>query len=310
MSNPLIDLIAEDNEVIPYRKSLRPITGSVTATILLQQMIFRSKGGKKVFYKFKAPCDHDLYKPGDSWTEEIGFSVREFDTALKKIGTKIKIGMSKDDVMNGDTPDCLIAYWTGRDRVTWYEVNVDLLSKLLNGIYLNDKSAFTRKMTKAHLDKDPENTRDNNIEDVKTVIPKNGKSKPDYLTDIATAAKKGVSEESAPHPMDQYFAHTDKFLEAYKQAEFFLGFVEKGVITDLSNEDGASWGVWKQAIEEAVKNWSGKSKRPPLQRVIDVYHHNGDYEKFAAATWPRQGEKPKRKYRWIPEPQGEIQDND
>lgn len=305
MTNPLINLIAEDNEVIPYRKSLRPITGSVTATILLQQMMFRgigSDGLKIVFYKFKSPCDHRLYKKGDSWTEEIGFSAREFNTALKKIGTKIKTGMSKADVMNGTTPDCLIAYWTGRDRVTRYEVNVDLLSKLLNGIYLNDKSAFTRKTTKAHLDKDTETTRENNKEDLKTV-EKNGKPEPDYLTDVVAAAKQGISEESAPHPMDQYFAHTDEFLKAYEQAEFYLGFVEKGTITDLSNEDNASIEVWKLAIEGAVRNWSGNNKRPPLQRVIDVYRHDGDYEKFSAVRWPKEGEKPKRKYTWIPEPQ-------
>ena len=154
-STAFINLIAEDKEVISYRKSLRPVTGSVTATILLQQMIWH--GRKKewdVFYKFKSPCQHELCRDGDSWTEELGFSIKEFDSALSKIGTKIKQGMSKDEILNSENPqpEHLVIYWTDANRMTWYLVNRDLLGKLLKGIYLvGDEKAFTRNVTKGDL---------------------------------------------------------------------------------------------------------------------------------------------------------------
>lgn len=132
----ILDLLAEDNELIPYRKSLRRIAGSVTATILLQQMIFYDRKMGGAFYKFKSPCEHELYKQGDSWTEKLGFSKKEFDTALKRIGTKITRGASKKEARNKTDSTGLVIYWTDANRVTWYHLNRDLLGKLLKGIYL------------------------------------------------------------------------------------------------------------------------------------------------------------------------------
>jgi len=149
MSNSIYNLIAEDKNLIVYRKSLRRVAGSVTATILLQQMMHRMKDRDRI-YKFKDPCDHELYRPGDSWKEELGFSTREFDTALKKIGTKLTKGLKKDEVFQRLTPNTLVVYWTDRNRVTWYELNKPLLNAYLSVIYLNDNMSFS-KITKEHL---------------------------------------------------------------------------------------------------------------------------------------------------------------
>jgi hypothetical protein len=132
-------IISEDKNLITYRKSLRPLAGSVTATILLQQMIFHAKNKQwEPFYKFRAPCSHEHYREGDSWTEELGFSGDEFDTALRRIATKVTKGSSKFDVLAGEDSKCLILYWTDADRVTWYQVNVRLLGKLTMPIYLGN----------------------------------------------------------------------------------------------------------------------------------------------------------------------------
>lgn len=148
----LIDILAEDNDLIPYRKSLRQLTGSVTSAILLQQIIHRAKCKHwEPFYKFKSSCGHKLYQDGDSWTEELGFSIKEFDTAIGKIGTKATRDRDKLALMNGDKVQNIVTYWTDSSRVTWYYINKGLLAKLLKGIYqLNAESAFS-KITKGHL---------------------------------------------------------------------------------------------------------------------------------------------------------------
>ena len=152
MMDAILAILAEDSELIPYRKSLRAIAGSVTATILLQQMIFNDRKHKGQFYKFKSPCDHALYKEGDSWTEELGFSKKEFDSALKRIGTKITKGMSKAEAYKKTDFTGLVIYWTDAGRVTWYHLNRDLLGKLLKGIYLeSNQRGFTPKVTKGDL---------------------------------------------------------------------------------------------------------------------------------------------------------------
>lgn len=85
--NHSLSLIAEDNELIPYRKSLRKYCHSVTATILFQQLIYWFSK-YETFYKFLSPCDNPDYSPGDSWEEELGFSKAEFNAAFDKIGVR------------------------------------------------------------------------------------------------------------------------------------------------------------------------------------------------------------------------------
>lgn len=148
----LVDVIA-DERFIAYRPKLNAITDSVTATILLQQILQRwYKNGKKPFFKFRLPCKHKLYREGDSWTEELGFSEKEFDTALGKIGTKITSGITREEIIRTEMATSLVIYWTDSSRVTFYEINEALLAKCLFGIYqVNAESAFTLKLPKEQL---------------------------------------------------------------------------------------------------------------------------------------------------------------
>ena len=126
---------------ISYRPILNHITGGLEQTILLQQIIFRwDNAGRKPFYKFKEECDHKLYKNGDSWLEELGFTRRQFDRALngsknkegeavqRGIGHKVKAGKPKKR-------DVFVYYWTGMDRLTYYEINEPFLAKKLLEVY-------------------------------------------------------------------------------------------------------------------------------------------------------------------------------
>ena len=151
----LIELLAKDKDVILYRKELNIITGSVTATILLQQIIFRYVSNEnKAFYKFIEPCKHEKYKDGDSWCEELGFTRKEFLTAIKKL----------EDAG-------LVSKKTNMQRLTFYTVNLGDLDKALKGIYVNAKRGFI-KMPKGDLDYiDTENTTENTT-DIKKIYKK------------------------------------------------------------------------------------------------------------------------------------------
>lgn len=141
----MIEIIAKDNDIIPYRKELNAITGGITATILLQQIIYRFvNNGNKAFYKFIEPCNHEKYTEGDSWCEELGFTRKEFLTAIKKL----------EDAG-------LVSKKTNMQRLTYYTLNQGDLDKALKGIYINAKRGFT-KMPKGDLDnKETENTTEN-----------------------------------------------------------------------------------------------------------------------------------------------------
>lgn len=117
--NPVTKALYHDFKTIAYRPELRAITNSVTATILLQQVFFRwvSNDGKP-FYKFKEPCNHKLYKNGDSWCEELGFSRAEFDTAWKALSAT---GIASKK--------------TNMERLTYYTLNESAFDCAVNAVY-------------------------------------------------------------------------------------------------------------------------------------------------------------------------------
>jgi hypothetical protein len=75
---------------VPYIKELRRITNSFIGCVVMQQLDFRFEVYPDGFYKFMEPSKHALYRPGDSWTEELGVSGDEFRTAFDKIGVRYK----------------------------------------------------------------------------------------------------------------------------------------------------------------------------------------------------------------------------
>jgi hypothetical protein len=110
-----------------YRPILRKITGSTNAAILLNQICFHFMNNDcQAFYKFIKPCKHQKYRVGDSWTEELGdLSFDEFNTAIRKIATKVTTGSNKWQLYG----NAMVIYWTDSSRVTWFEVNPINLAK-------------------------------------------------------------------------------------------------------------------------------------------------------------------------------------
>jgi len=97
-----------------YLPGLRRITGSVTGAILLARITyFWRLAGSTPFPKFKEPCNSDQYKAGESWTEDLGFTRREFDTALGKLSD-------------------FVSYSRGMDRVTYYQLDEQALNQAIN----------------------------------------------------------------------------------------------------------------------------------------------------------------------------------
>lgn len=124
----LINLLALDKSIILYRKELNFITRKVTATILLQQIIYWHSKMNGPFYKFIEPSKNNpAYKEGDSWCEELGFSVKEFRTAYKIL----------EDL-------AIVSNRTNMQRVTTYTLHVEILSQFLAGIYVNAETEVTQ----------------------------------------------------------------------------------------------------------------------------------------------------------------------
>ena len=146
MRNKILTLFRNN---VPYIKELRQLSGSVTASILMQQLDYWFEKKPGGFYKFLEPCENnELYKTGDSWPEELGFSKYEFKTAFEKIGVayksknEFKKAMEKGDPFQGKFYCC---YVDKMKYITVYYRNHELLDleleKLLSPV--SEESSFT-----------------------------------------------------------------------------------------------------------------------------------------------------------------------
>lgn len=129
--------VADRKRGILYRPEYNEITGSVTASIFLQQIWYWwSRSGRKPFYKFRGPCKDKRYRVGDSWTEELGFTRRQFETARKGFANKITKGANRTKIQT----QSLVIYWTDSNRLTWYMLNEKLFFESLGQAYAASSS--------------------------------------------------------------------------------------------------------------------------------------------------------------------------
>jgi hypothetical protein len=126
---------------IPYLKPYRRFCGSVASAILfvrLEHWFSRHPDG---FWKYLAPPTRKdpAYKVGDSWIEEIEYSVDEFRTAFDHIGIRYKskhlFAGAENPFKGEDDWEALYCSYVDRgDYRTYYRRNHDLVDRLLDEV--------------------------------------------------------------------------------------------------------------------------------------------------------------------------------
>lgn len=109
-----------EKEPILYIVNFKEICGSVNSSILLSRMIYwNSIHQDKPFKKFIAPPKTPRvdYTIGESWTEDLGFSRREFETALSKL-EKLK----------------MCSHHRSGTGITEWKINMDVILKKIEEI--------------------------------------------------------------------------------------------------------------------------------------------------------------------------------
>jgi hypothetical protein len=154
------NMAAEDCRVILISPRLARHFGSASIAAFLTVALQEFKASKgEPFYKFNEPCGHELYREGDSWEEALGLSSRAVKTVLNKIGFKLgpstrsRIAAEITRVMGREASkeeiqqlfekrrnEALIVYYTDREHVTWYELRMQEVSKLLTAVYGNKEA--------------------------------------------------------------------------------------------------------------------------------------------------------------------------
>lgn len=256
-----INIIADDKDLIVYRKNLRELCKSVTATILFSQLLYWFKRTKnQPFYKFIQPCNQNEYKQGDSWTEELGFSYLEFTSAFSQIGKKYnsKTEMKSDEKIN----DYMFYAYTDKiERKTYYHINLKLIENNLSNLYNSEiKNDISPKVG---------NLGNLNSRDEETLITEIGKPKSDYITENisenitenTTNIIKNIKKEKTLNQSSKISTNLEIHLEAlenYKQE--LLANPDKSLFISNRRSEGQIWAVDKAKAQitticETIKEW-------------------------------------------------------
>lgn len=117
---------------ICYYPELVQRAGSINSALMMAQLEFWFKVTEgRPFYKFLEPCGHELYKEGDSWSEELGMTSSEIRSAFKRIGTIYKSKRAfreSQDVFKGKP---YASYYDRIRKTTYYLRNVEKVSQMM-----------------------------------------------------------------------------------------------------------------------------------------------------------------------------------
>jgi len=105
------------------------------------------KGGS--FYKFKEPCEHPLYREGDSWKETLKMTKRVFNPGFDKL---VNYHRSKKAFKGSADPfagKLFCSYFERTTKTTYYIENKGLVEQLINSIKAKLTSSPPRSLSKS-----------------------------------------------------------------------------------------------------------------------------------------------------------------
>jgi hypothetical protein len=125
---------------VRYYPALQQFFGSKQVPLIIDRLEywFHNKKFKGGFFKFLEPCSHYLYKPGDSWEEEVGICRKAFNAAFNLIGVSYE---SKTAYMAETDP------FKGKLYARYYDRKANQMFFVRNHAFAEEffKSLFKRK---------------------------------------------------------------------------------------------------------------------------------------------------------------------
>lgn len=267
---------------IKYYPELGKLFDSIAAAVLLKQIdyLFHANGDAP-FYMFKEPCENSKYITGNSWVEMLGISRHEFNSALAKIGAvKVTKGVS----LTTAKEESLVVYWTDKNRLTWYWLNVEKYLSLLDNAFAmkDEKPDLLYKAEKRIYIVNQENGFTSNKKDIKKDIKKEEeeppppKSKPKKVKQPTISKTETVEPEAIPEIHSEFVWRLKHTNEPERKAK-----LEQHVITELKNKLPERLGRlgYHYTPEQIEAFINDQIIKKGIDAAKTQFYHNGDIGK-------------------------------
>lgn len=130
---------------IKYYPEFKRVFGSDKAAIIFERLEYWSDKYSSGFWKFFEPCKHPLYREGDSWEEEIGFSRKVFAKVFPLIGIHYK---SKSEFLQQSDPfqgKLYVSYYDRKTNRTYFLRNHQFVRDFLQNLWSKTKNLVQKK---------------------------------------------------------------------------------------------------------------------------------------------------------------------
>ena len=139
---------------IKFYPGLKSSLGCEKATLILGRLEYWFERYSTGFYKFVEPCQHPLYREGDSWAEEIGFSRKIFAKAFDLIGVRYKSKSAFTKATDKFQGKLYASYHDRKTNQTYFIRNHQFAPEFINRLFcrkspspaLNKKKAEDQKI--------------------------------------------------------------------------------------------------------------------------------------------------------------------
>ena len=130
---------------IKYYPEFKRVFGSEKSALIFERLEYWSQKYETGFWKFFEPCPHPLYRQGDSWEEEVGFSRKVFKRIFSLIGTHYA---SKSEFLKQSDPfqgKLYASYYDRKTNRTYFLRNHDAVKSFFKNLWNSAKKVFTQQ---------------------------------------------------------------------------------------------------------------------------------------------------------------------
>jgi hypothetical protein len=280
------------NYYIKYYPALQSFIGCERATLIAGKLEYwfsnpKYEGG---FYKFVEPCDHPLYREGDSWSEEVGLSRKIFNRAFDVIGVRYK---SKSAFLTAENKFQGKLYASYHDRVTnqtIYVRNHEFASQLFEKVFSKKPSLrLSKKKGKKSKEIPHQNIENASVSEGRSCNSQNGHSCARVSSFIhkKTSSLEYVLPKAPPLEPERQ-EETEEMIKIWKEEIGDLGVtsVSNGLFTRLQN-------ALKSFFNDSLESWKAYCHTISSSKFLMGEAQNKFFKK-AWITWAIKSENIER----------------
>lgn len=262
---------------ICYYPELVTVTESITAALMMSQLEFWFKAREgRSFYKFLEPCEHERYKEGDSWQEELGMSSSEIRSAFKKIGMPHKSKKAFNEAEDIFQGKYYASYYDRIRKVTYYFRNTSKVKAIFDELDRAGRGSGCLECVHNEVSQVSDQTEVREVEELPS-----------------TACEKSI---------DEVVEAKDAYLPNLKDESSIATNQQDGLCIQDNNQDFIYDNQLRQQVKESIKQVKERIKQVevhiPYLEILKVYNEElGAY--LGAKEMLSTSEKERIKHLWL-----------